>query len=267
MQNTGARYYSLFAVISFFAAVCLRLSMLLFDLSLYANYVYYLLVFSGIIFIGIECSKRKTYAPSFIFENVFHLSFFSYVASFGFFTDFIHQCVKIFLSIENETNRNLTYFIPVCFICLTALLSSFYFVNVGLSFSDKNYDFREFKLFHIIPIGWALFHIIVNLSEAVSFSRDIDDIIKYLVLIFSVCFFYCFACEIDNDNGTKRITVFFTEAFSYCSILFFINRFMLLLSASAPINDSNGILSLSCFLINGFVFFFSKNIISHSKTV
>lgn len=267
MQNTGAGFYSLFAVISFFAAVCLRLSMLLFDLSLFANYFYYLIVFSGIVFIGIECFKRKQYASAFVFENVFHLSFFSYVASLGFFADFIHQCVKIFFSIENESNKNFTYFIPVCFICLTALLSSFYFVNVGMSFSDKNYDFREFKLFHMIPVVWALFHIIVNLSEAVRFSRDIDDIIKYLVLIFSVCFFYCFASEIDNKNGAKRKTVFFTESFSFCSILFFINRLMLLLGKTVPLNDSDGVFALSCFLINGFVFFFSKNIISHSKTV
>lgn len=265
MQSTGAKLYSLFAIISFFAAVGLRLSMLLFDLTKAFGIVYYIMIAAGVILIAVDSFKQKNYAGAFGFKNDFHLNAFSYLASLGFFVNFVYSCVKIFISAQDGSYKSLTYFIPLCLICIFALLSCFYFYTVGLSFGDKNYDFRELKIMHLAPLFWVGAHMLSVMHQAVSISRDINSVIKYAMLISGICFFYCFAGEIQSSGGAKPSTVFLARAYSYLSVMFFIDRLMLLLSGNAAIGDGDGLLAVSVLLICTFVFFFEKNIISHKS--
>lgn len=265
MQSIGAKLYSLFAIISFFAAVGLRLSMLLFDLPETFGIAYYALIAFGVVLIAVDSFRIKKYAAAFEFKNNFHLNAFSYLASFGFFADFVHSCVRIFLSAQDGSYKRLIFFIPLCMICLFALLSCFYFYTVGLSFGDKNYDFRELKVLHLAPLFWAASQMLTVMQQAISFSRDIDSVIKYTMLIFSVCFFFCFASEIESSSGAKPSTMFLARAYSYMSVIFFIERLMLLLSGRAQISDNDGIFAVSVLFICLFVFFFEKNIISHKS--
>lgn len=265
MQSTGAKLYSLFTIVSFFAAVGLRLSMLLFDLSGVCGIAYYVMIAFGIVLIAVDSFGQKNYAAAFVFKNNFHLNAFSYLASLGFFVNFVHSCVSVFLSAQDGSYNNFTYFIPLCLICFFSLLSCFYYYTVGLSFGDKNYDFRELKVLHLAPLFWTVSQMLTVMQQAISFSRDIDCVIKYTMLIFGVCFFFCFASEIESSAGAKPSTVFLARAYSYLSVIFFIDRLMLLLAGSAEIGDDDGILAVSVLLICTFVFFFEKNIVSHKS--
>ncbi|MFR5874945.1 MAG: hypothetical protein ACLUFN_00490 [Eubacterium sp.] len=265
MQSTGAKLYSFLAIISFFAAVGMRLSMLLLDLSAAFGIAYYVLIATGLVLIAVDSFKQKKYAAAFEFENNFHLNAFSYLASLGFFVDFVHSCVRIFFSAQDGSYRILVSFIPLCLICLFALLSCFYFYTVGLSYGDKNYDFRELKVLHLAPLLWSVSQALSIMHQAISFSRDVENVIKYTVMIFGVCFFFCFASEIESDGGAKPSTLFLARAYSYISVIFFIDRLMLLLNGNAKISDDDGVFSLSVLLISAFVFFFEKNIIYHKS--
>jgi hypothetical protein len=267
VRSVGAKLYSLFAIIIFFAAVGLRLFMLLCELSKTYAIAYYVMLAFGVMLIAFDSFKNKDYPPAFEFKNNFHLNGFSYLASLGFFVDFVHNCVRLFVSAQDGSYKNLTYFIPICLSCLFALLSCFYFYTIGLSYGDKNYDFRELKVLHIAPLFWSVAQVFSIMQQAISFSRNVDSVVKYAMLVFAVCFAFCFASEIESSKGAKPITLFLARGYSYLSVMFFINRFMLLLSGNANINDDDGIFAVSVLLICAFVFFFEKNIISHKTTI
>lgn len=267
MRSLGAKLYSYLAIIVFFAVVGLRLFMLLYDLPRQFSIVYYCLIAFGVLLIAFDSFKQKEYPPAFEFDNNFHLNGFSYLASLGFFADFVHNCVKLFFSAQDSSYKNLIFFIPICFSCLFALLSCFYFYTVGLSYGDKNYDFRELKILHLAPLFWSVAQVLSIMQQAISFFRNVDSVVKYAMLVFAVCFFFCFAGEIESDKGAKSATLFLARGYAYLSIMFFINRLMLLLSGNASINDSDGIFAVSVLLICAFVFFFEKNIISHKSII
>lgn len=263
MQTKIAKLFSSLAILLFFASIGLRLAMLLFDLDNIAVVFYYVVVVSGILAVSLESIDTKEYANAFIFKNNFHLNIFAYIASLGFFMDFVHLCIIAFSSIENAEYKQPVFFIPVCLSAFFALMSCFYFYTVGMSFGDKNYDFRELRILHLAPVGWAVSQILSVLQQSISFMTDMDSIIKYLALIFCVLFFYFFAAEIERDSAAKAATLICARALYFISALFLANRLMLFLSHNASVADDDSLLSVSVFLIATFVFFFEKNIISH----
>lgn len=265
MQSTNSKFYFVFVILSLFAAAGLRLSMFLFNPSEAVNCAYYAVVVLGAVMIALNSFGSKSFANAFIFKNDFHLNIFSYAACIGFFADFVYQCAEIFLSVEDGDYKNLTHFVPLCFVCFFSLLSCFYFYTVGLSFGDKNYDFRELKIMHLAPVFWSGAKILLLMQFAINPFSDIGGVLKYAVLIFAVCFFYCFASEIENDKGARPVTVFFARAFSYCSMLFFIDGIIVLLSKNAAVTDENTVFSVCALLIGSFAFFFEKNIVVRSN--
>lgn len=263
MQTKIAKLFSSLAILLFFASIGLRLAMLLVNLGNISVVFYYITVALGILAVSLETIDTKKYANAFIFKNNFHLNIFAYIASLGFFIDFVHLCITAFGSIENEEYKQLIFFVPVCLSALFALMSCFYFYTIGMSFGDKNYDFRELKILHLAPIGWAVSQALTVMQQSISFMIDIDSVIKYLLLIFCVLFFYFFATEIESDKPAKSATLIFARGLYYIGALFLANRLMLVLSRNADIGNDDGLLSVSIFLIAVFVFFFEKNILSH----
>lgn len=266
MQSTNSGFYFVFVILSLFAAAGLRLSMFLFNPSEAISGIYYAVVILGAVMIAFNSFRSKSYANAFIFKNDFHLNIFSYAACIGFFADFVYQCVEIFLSVEDGDYKNLTHFIPQCLVCFFSLLSCFYFYTVGLSFGDKNYDFRELKIMHLAPVFWSGSKILLLMQFAINPFSDIGDVLEYAVLIFAVCFFYCFASEIENDKGARPVTVFFARAFSYCAMLFFIDSIVMLFSKNSSITDENVLFSVFALFICSFAFFFEKNIVFRSNS-
>lgn len=265
VQSTNSKIYFVFVILSLFASAGLRFSMFLFNASEAINCIYYIVVILGAVMIALNSFRNKSYANAFIFKNDFHLNIFSYVACIGFFADFVYQCVEIFLSVDDGDYKNPIRFIPLCLICFFSLISCFYFYTVGLSFGDKNYDFRELKIMHLAPIFWSGVKILSQMQYAINPLKDIGSMLEYILLIFAVCFFYCFASEIENDKGAKPSTVFFAREFSYFSMLYFIDGIVMLFSKSSSLTDKNVVFSVCALFICSFAFFFEKNIVFRSN--
>ena len=248
---------------SLFAAPVIR-----FFSVFYKNYIcagiYIALVAAAIISISYESLKTKRYAKAFEFKNAFHLDVFSYLTSAGMFLSFITQCVMLY-SAFSTPKRSLTVILSTIMSALCALVSSVYFIIVGFSFGDKNYDFREFKLIHIVPMLWALSNVFNLVELSTGFEKSIDSVLKYTTVMILVCFFYCFALETDSDEKAHNTTVLFARLYSYLSILFFTDRLILVLTGNVRLFGAENAFALTGLMICGFTFFFEKNIFNNSN--
>ena len=225
-------------------------------------FIYVALAVAAVAGIAFESLKTKEVptATAFEFRNPFHLDVFSYIASAGFFISFLTQCVLLYEAF-GEKRVSLTYILPLIMSGLTALVSSVYFIIIGFSFGNKNYDFREFRLVHIVPMLWAISCIFNLLEVSSGFEKSIDSILKYTMMLMLVCFFYCFAMEVDSGSGAKKTTVLFARLFSYLSVLFFIDRLTLVLTEKEVLFGAENLTAITCALLCGFAFFFEKNIL------
>ncbi len=258
MQKTSSFYYSLFVIMSLFAAPVIRYCSVFFRNYICA-WVYITLVAAAIISIAYESLKTRRYAEAFIFKNPFHLDVFSYIASAGLFFSFITQCVMLYNVLTAE-KKSINLIITAVMGAVCALVSSGYFIIVGFSFGDKNYDFREFKLIHIVPMLWALSNVFSLVSLSTGFEKSIDSILKYTAIMVLVCFFYCFALEVDSKGKAKSVTVLFARLYSYLSVLFFTDRLILVMTDNVSLISAENAFALTGVMFCGFIFFFEKNI-------
>ena len=250
-----------------FAAIGVRAFSVIKNLDGAADYIFYALLLCGISIIAYECFKVKGYGKAFGFDNNFHLDVFSFAAALGFFIDFIVQCYRIYQSVDSGAYHLFAYFAPRCLICVSALISSFYFCTAALSFRSSRYDFRRLKVIHLVPVIWAGARILALIEQADTLKNNPNGVLKYAVLTFALCFFYCFASEVERDGGARNVTVFFSRAFSLLGELFFLDMLMLNLAGKTELSSFDSLLSLSLLLIGSFAFFFEKNIISKSTEI
>ena len=81
--------YSQISLLLFVIAIVLKaISVFAFE-SVFLTVGFFAAVVIGIVLIGAETFRQKKFADAFVFENKFHISFFSILASVGFFVDFI----------------------------------------------------------------------------------------------------------------------------------------------------------------------------------
>lgn len=256
---------SLISLLLFLAGVGVRFAMLLFGGGVVLTVLYYIALVLGIVLLGIDTYRVKSYSNVYVFENNFHINIFSFCASVGFFADFVVGVLGVYHSIDDKSYHALTSFIPLCAGCVFALLSSFYYIVVGSSFGGSNYDFRKLRAFHLVPLLWAGSKLFGVLDQAVSLLQDDIAVLKYIVLIIGVVMFYKLVNEVDNTDGANRHTVLLMRSFYYTGIMYFINQLMLLLSRSIYFSFEDGVLGITVLFISGFVYFCEKNIIAHTR--
>lgn len=257
--------YHLIALLLFFATIGARLAQLLSGSNIAMTIVFYIVMALGLIDIAIESFMRKQYADAYEFKNRFHLDLFSFVASIGFFVDFVYGAVSIYFSVDDKSYHNMAYFIPLCVACAVALLSSFYFIMVSASFNASNYDFRQLKGFGFAPLIWAISKALSALTQAVSFSQDSNIVLKYVVLAFCAFCFYAMLFETENDAGAKPLSVFCIRATYFSGVVYAIDQFMLMFASGDDYVVENGIFAITVLFICAFLFFFEKNILSHTE--
>lgn len=257
--------FHLLSLLLFLACVGTRFVAMLAGDNLPLTIAYYVTLCCGLIILAIDSFGDYDYANVFVFENNFHLGTFAYLTSVGFFVAFFGSLVDIYNSVMNETFKELTSFVPLCASCLFAMLSSVYFVMIAKSYGKSGYDFRQLRLFNIVPLAWSASNIFGVLNQAISVFQDITSVLKYVVFAFSAITFYRIAIEVDNTDGAKHTTVFSMRGFYFSGILYFINELMLLLSKNNSFSISDGLLSVAILAICGYMYFCEKNIISHTK--
>ena len=218
----------------------------------------------GIVLIGAETFRQKKFADAFVFENKFHISFFSVLASVGFFIDFISDFLQLYSVIEDGDYNIVADTVIVGLEGLFAIFSTACMIMVSLSFGkNTRYDFKELKVINIFPLLWAV-------SKGVSLLSDIGQsflltsTVKYIAVISCIAAFYFFAKEVDGKHGASSCSVFSFRCYSYFAVLYFICTFCDVLNGQSVFQDET-VLSFSIFLNGVFVYFLEKNILSYTK--
>lgn len=260
MQSLSSGIYSVFSILFCVVAIVLRFSALLLNSSSGLIIAFYIFALATVIFVVLRTIKEEGYSNAFKLNKAYRLDALSYFACFGFFVDFVHQCVRIFLSVQNGDYRSFATMSPIILSCIFALLSCFYFITVAMSYSDIGYDFRRLKLLHISPMLWAFANVLNGFTEPVSLLKEVDSIVKYFALCLAVAYFFCFAKEIENASSAKKSFVLFSRMFGYSSLIFFADRVMLIITGNAELLDKNSILAVCLLLISLFAVFQQRSI-------
>lgn len=258
--------YSQISLLLFVIAIVLKaISVFAFE-SVFLTVGFFAAVVIGIVLIGAETFRQKKFADAFVFENKFHISFFSILASVGFFVDFVSDSLELY-SVAQDGGYNVVAVgaSVVGFECLLALVSAACMIMVSLSFSkNTRYDFRELKILNIFPLLWAILKGIALLSDiGQSFSQT--EAVKYIAVISCIAAFYFFAKEVDCKDGASACSVFFFRCFAYFAVLYFICMLCDILTKQTEAFDRSFVLSLSILLNGVFSYFLEKNILSHTK--
>ena len=87
--------YSQISLLSFLIAIVLK-AVSVFAVDCTAVSVgFFVAVLLGIVLMGIDAFRQKHFAPAFVFENKFHLSFWAVLGSVGFFVDFVSDSLRL----------------------------------------------------------------------------------------------------------------------------------------------------------------------------
>lgn len=257
--------YSQISLLLFVIAIVLKaISVFAFE-SVFLTVGFFAAVVIGIILIGAETFRQKKFADAFVFENKFRISFFSILASVGFFVDFVSDSLELY-SVVQDGGYNVAVGASVIgFEGLLALVSAACMIMVSLSFGkNTRYDFRELKILNIFPLLWAILKGIALLSDiGQSFSQT--EAVKYIAVISCIAAFYFFAKEVDGKDGALACSVFSFRCFAYFSVLYFICILCDVLTKQTEAFDRSFVLSLSILLNGVFAYFLEKNILSHTK--
>lgn len=265
MQKTGAKGFLFLAVVFLIASVLLRFVMLFADLPDGVNIAFYALIVLSIVFSGLSLKGQGELKSIFSIRNNSRISAMAFVASIGFFVNFVHQCVVIFKLIDTEQYRNLIQFMPACFICLLSIISCFYFVCISASFKNDSYDFRKLRLFHIVPLLWSIVYVLTIMSVAIKPLKEVGSMLKYSSLVLLVCFFYFFALEVENDKSSNRLMLIFAKGYSISSFILFVDRVLEIIIEHSPAVTNDNVLSITLLMICFFVFSFEKEIVRKSN--
>lgn len=260
MQAISAKLFSLSATVLFFAAMGLRLSVLLFNLSIGAVWVYYLLLGAGVVLLAVKAFKTVSYERAFHQRPSPWVHIAALLAALGFFVDFVHKCVDAYNFMENRVYQSAYFVIPICAVALFALISCLYFCAVAISYGNKGYDFRQLGLMHIVPLLWAIAQVLTVMDKSADVRSDVDSLLKILVYIFILGFFYCFSCEIESSKSVKPVTLFCADGFAYLSAGLFFSRAMLLAAGAKPFDYCDGITCAAIFLVSIYAFSFKISI-------
>ena len=264
MQKRGLKYYSLFATMLFVLPVLLQIFRVEFGLDVFSSIATYILITISFLYNYIDVKKRGSFANAFIFDNSYRLDIFSYLTAFGFFVEFISNIGVLVKSIMSSNAVAIMYLMPLLFCAIFALLSSFYFFAIGISYGTGNYDFRSFKLYHIVVLLWSISKLLTLLSQAISITQDLNGVLRHLSIMVSAFFFYYFIQEIDNDNGAMVNTVYTARMCAYCTGFYCLDRLILVIFGVVGINNSNTIFALVSLFICLFSLFFEKSVIHNS---
>lgn len=260
MQSLSSRIYSLLSVLFFFTSVALRIAVPFFNLSLGLNIAFYACAGIGAVFIVLASIGIENTSKPFELNGNKLLGILSYIASLGFFVDFVSQAIAIYTSLNSSGFKLFSVLFPLCAGSAMSFASCFYFFTIGMSYGDSSYDFRKLKILHIAPILWAIANVLGIMTEAISPLKEVNSTLKYIAFIFAILYFYFFSKETFNNENAKRLTVSMAGLFSYVSILFFVDCAMLALTKNADVFDKNIVLGVTLLLVSLFALFHQRSI-------
>ncbi len=253
MKKSSLRAYIPFSAFCVVGALIIRLIGLLTDLRV-LNAVYAVLLLIGsalIVFRRIRLYPSRFGADAERTNK--NIRLFSSLAAACFFVRFLSQSVLLFRGITGRRTEG--YFIAAIGVStVLSLLCCVYFIAVALTYSRRNYDFKELYFFHLVPLFWSLSEIFSVIAGAGEFDRDIDSLLKYSALVALTLFFFFFARELDGDENAGRFSAVFSGLCTYLPLMFFADRLLMLIASEAQASSPDNVLALTGLALSCFAF-------------
>lgn len=143
------------------------------------------------------------------------------LAGAAMFYDFVHQCVNCFNYVSRTAHLELNYLIPILLAGITALLCTFYFIIMGISFITDKYDFRQLMYFHLVLLIWFVLGLLTSLTRYDDGYLAVQNNLRYAVLVLGITFSLLLIRCIDGSSA-KLKTLCFTGA-SYAALSFILS--------------------------------------------
>lgn len=150
-----------------------------------------------------------------------------------YFFDFVHQvynCLNYVQSTDNQPYIEYNYLLPIAFQALFALLTCFYLIICAKSVRGTMIDFKEFKLFHLVPLAWGFCRLLVIMTEIFD-VESVESFLEFVFVVFYCGFTLCCASSVDDENKLiKPSFSFFALGLFACSFSFSLARILMIIS-------------------------------------
>lgn len=186
--------------------------------------VFYAICFLIIILCGIISFKAFTASNPFGRLKSGKIKLICYLTGISFFYDFVHQCLNCYNYIDAGSDIQPNYIIPLIFIALTALLSTYYFYALGESLCSDRFDLQQIKYLHLAPAAWVFFRLLICIVTYADSLYAVEVIFQYAVLVFGIIFYILIIESIINSKFNFRLLAFFGLVYSIFSIIIAVPR-------------------------------------------
>ena len=120
--------------------------------------------------------------------------------------DFVHQvnnCYSYIQTASRQSYVEYNYLLPMGFQAIFALLSCYYLIVCAKSVRETKIDFKNFKLFHLVPLAWGFCRLLVIMTEIFD-VESVEKLLEFIFIIFYCGFTLCCASSC-TDNEKKLI--------------------------------------------------------------
>lgn len=219
MQNKTAKIPLILSTVAAGVAVFLRFRQLLFftdnstgfvvpEGEVYSYWIYGLIFCSAVLCL-VFAFRSKCTAQGIAPKSQGKVAAFAFLNAAAFFIDFVLQAYDCFSYVENTVYLERNELAIMILVGAFALLSSFYYITVGMTLRGSQYDFRSFKLFHFVPVLWAVTRLLDILVEMVNVSMGTETVVEFIYLVFLLMFYFSFITAAVSERNAGRGIVFF----------------------------------------------------------
>lgn len=193
----------------------------------------YILLAAAIILDFICVKKKSEFVPLLDFEKGGKAEYaVSAFLAIAYFADFVHQAYNCYSYVSKMSYIEYAYLIPMAISGILALLSCFYFVCFAMTAGGSNYDFRNFTLFHFIPVIWCFSKLIMMMLKIIDVKQNVEGVLEFLLMVFMIMFFFCYISMVDNKGKISRVFVFFSNAVLIIAAVLVLPRYAIMISGN-----------------------------------
>lgn len=146
----------------------------------------------------------------------------------AFFADFIYQGYNCYDYFSRVSYIDYAYFIPLALSGLLSLVCCFYFICVGLTANGSNYDFRNFRILHFMPVLWGFVKLLLIMFKIIDIRLDVESTLEFLMIAVMIMFFFCYISMLDNKGRASRLFVFFAVVSFSLSLILALPRLVII---------------------------------------
>lgn len=199
----------------------------------YMSLAVYILLAVAMLFDFVYVKNKTSFVPLLDFEKS---SKAEYAASAFFavtyFADFVHQAYNCYSYISRVSYIEYAYLIPLAVSGVLALLCCFYFVCFSVTAGGSNYDFRNFTLFHFMPVIWCFSKLIMMMLKIIDVKQNVEGVLEFLLVSFMIMFFFCYIVMVDNKGEMSRVFIFFANSVLIIAAVLVLPRYAVIVSGN-----------------------------------